>query len=218
MTEVFYSYFLINSMSITSTDNKKDLVIQLLKEGKNMREISKVAHLSFSTIGKILRESKGIIESKPEKSITSKAFQLFEKRMSLVEVAIELDLSPEQAEDIHQGYLRLKGLYEISRYCQRMKKHLSSFMEFVNTCEEQTPESQKLLDILNLGKVIEGQREQRTSIRIWCRTQELRIDELKEEEEAIKQRIEKLKQEEYNKWYELFGNGKYNSIGDDSEQ
>ena len=66
--------------------------------------------------------------------------------------------------------------------------------------------------------MIEGQREQRRSIRIWCRTQELRIDELKEEEEAIKQRIEKLKQEEYNKWYELFGNGKYNSIRDDSEQ
>ena len=59
MTEVFYSYFLINSMSITSTDNKKDLVIQLLKEGKNMREISKVAHLSFSTIGKIIKRKQG---------------------------------------------------------------------------------------------------------------------------------------------------------------
>ena len=106
MTEVFYTYFLINSMSIISTDNKKDLVIQLHKEGKNIRDIAKAAHLSFTAIGKIIRESKGMIDPKPEKSITSRAFELFEKGMSLVEVAIELDLSPEEAENIHQGYLK----------------------------------------------------------------------------------------------------------------
>jgi hypothetical protein len=121
MAEVFYIYFCIKSMSITSTDNKKDLVIQLLKEGKNTREIAKVAHLSFATIGKISRESKGIIEPKPEKSITSRAFELLEKKISLVEVAIELDLSPEQAENINQGYLKLKGLNEIAKYCQSEK-------------------------------------------------------------------------------------------------
>ena len=205
-------------MSIISTDNKKDLVIQLIKEGKNMREISKVTHLSFSTIGKISRESKGIIEPKPEKSITSRAFELFEKRMSLVDVAIELDLGPEEVEKIHQSYLKLKGLDEIARYCQRVKKHLSSFMEFVIICEEHTPESKKLLDILNLEKVIEGQKHSRIDMSIWCQNEEERLNTLKEEVEAIKQRIEKLKREEYNKWYELFGNGKYDSIIEDSEQ
>ncbi len=205
-------------MSTISADNKKDLVIQLHKEGKNIRDIAKAVHLSFTAIGKIIRESKGMIDSKPEKSITSRAFELFEKRMSLVEVAIELDLSPEEAENIHQGYLKLKGMDEIARFCRRVKKYLSSFTEFVEVCEEQTPESRKLFDILNLEKVIKGQKDSRIKLTIWCHDEEQRLKSLKEEVEATKQRIEKLKQEEYNKWYELFGNGKYNSIIEDSEQ
>ncbi|CAN5693133.1 hypothetical protein BH23THE1_BH23THE1_23510 [soil metagenome] len=65
-------------------DNKRDRVIDLYKEGKNMREIAKDVHLSFSTIDKIIRESNGQVEPKPEKSITSRAFFLFENKKSLV--------------------------------------------------------------------------------------------------------------------------------------
>ena len=116
-------------------DNKRDRVIDLYKEGKNMREIAKDVHLSFSTIGKIMRESNGQVEPKPEKSITSRAFYLFEQNMSLVQVTLELDLNPTDAENIHQSYLRLKGLDKVVSYCQSVKKHLSSFLDFVASCE-----------------------------------------------------------------------------------
>lgn len=68
-----------------------------------MREIAKDVHISFSVIGKIIRESNRQIETRPEKLITTKAFQLFEKGMNLVEVTIELDLNPNEAEEIHQA-------------------------------------------------------------------------------------------------------------------
>ena len=45
-----------------------------------MRNISKELHVSFSTIGKVWREREGQTETRPEKSITSRAFQLFEKK------------------------------------------------------------------------------------------------------------------------------------------
>jgi transposase len=91
----------MRDMSTTSVDeDKKNLIIQRRKEGINMREIAKEFHLSFSTIGKIWNEGEGQKEQNPEKSITSKAFQLFENKMNLVQVTIELDLDPTEAEKI----------------------------------------------------------------------------------------------------------------------
>ena len=79
--EVFYILDHIKSMTTESIDEeKKKLIIQRRKEGVNMRNISKELHVSFSTIGKVWREREGQTETRPEKSITSRAFQLFEKK------------------------------------------------------------------------------------------------------------------------------------------
>ncbi|CAN5851606.1 hypothetical protein BH23THE1_BH23THE1_25800 [soil metagenome] len=64
------------------------------------------------------------MEPKPDKSISSRAFFLFENKMNLVQVTIELDLNPTDAENIHQSYLRLKGLDKIVTYCQTIEKYL----------------------------------------------------------------------------------------------
>jgi len=206
-------------MSTVSVDEEtKKLVIQRRKEGVNMREIAKEFHLSFTTINKIWNEKEGQKEPKQEKSITSKAFFLFEQNMSLVQVTLELDLNPTEAENIHHSYLRLKGLDEIVSYSQGVEKHLSSFLNFVAACEEYTPESQKLVEVFNLQKVINGLEEERLgkSMNIQCLKRN--INKLKQEEEATSQRIENLKQEEYNRWYSLFGNGQYYSNKQYNEQ
>src|SRR5690349_7160452 len=105
-------------MSIISVDEEtKKRVIAKRKAGISMRIISKQAHLSFTTISKIWNEREGKTESKPEKSITSRVFSLFEQNMSLVKVTMELDLNPTDAEKIHESYLRLKGLDKVVYYC-----------------------------------------------------------------------------------------------------
>lgn len=167
-------------MSTESVDEeKKKPVIQRRKEGVNIRDIAKETHMSFSTIGKIWREREGQKESKPEKSITSRAFFLFEQNTSLVQVTMKLDLNPSEAEKIHESYLRLKGLDKIVRYSQTVKKYLSSFFDFVCACEELTPESQKLVEILNLQKIIQGLKEERIKISLWCQSEEQRLNKLK---------------------------------------
>jgi hypothetical protein len=176
-----------------------------------MREIAKDVHMSFSVIGKIIRENNGQTEPRPEKLITTKAFQLFEKGMNLVQVTMELDLNPTEAEKIQQSYLRQKGLDEIVKYSETVKKYLSSFIDFVTACEKHTPESQKLVEIFNLLKVIDGLKTERLNLECWCRFYERLLNKLKQEVKEIEQRIEKLKQHEYNKWYELFGNAYSNN-------
>ena len=127
--------------------------------------------------------------------------------MDLVQVTIELDLNPTEAEQIHQSYLRLKGLAEIVKYSETVKKHLSSFINFVTACEEHTPESQKLVEIFNLLKVIDGLKIERLDKECWFRTYERILIKRKQEVKEIEQRIEKLKQEESSRWYGLYGTG-----------
>jgi hypothetical protein len=194
-------------MSSTPTkDNKRDRVINLYKEGKNMREIAKDVHMSFSAIGKIIRENNGQKEQKPEKSITSRAFQLLEQGNNLIQVTMGLDLNPTEAEKIHKSYLRLKGLDKIFSYCEKADEHLSSFLDFIFACEQNTPEGEKITEILHLQKVIKSQMRFKWNLITSCHEYEKRLDKAIQEEEATKQRIEVLKQEEYNRRYGLYGN------------
>jgi hypothetical protein len=195
-------------MSTVSVDkDTKKRVIEDRKAGVSIRVISKKYHLSFTTISKIWKEGLGQEEPKPEKLSTTKAFQLFEKGMNLVEVTIELDLNPKEAEEIHQGYLKLKGLDEIIREFGEMKKYIPTFIDFVYICEDNRPEHKNILDILNLQKVIHSQMNFKWKLLTSCSDLERKLAKLKQEEETVKQRIENLKQEENNRWYALFGNG-----------
>jgi hypothetical protein len=127
--------------------------------------------------------------------------------MNLVEVTIELDLNPKEAEEIHQDYLKLKGLDKIIRAFGEMKKYIPSFIDFVFICEGYRPEHKYILDIFYLEKVIHTQMRFNWDLIGSCHAYERSIDKLKQEEEATKQRIEKLKQEESTRWYGLYGNG-----------
>jgi hypothetical protein len=68
---------------ILDKQEKEQLVIKLHQEGKTIRQIASVAHLSFSDIGSIIRKIDGqdndSVESKAlkEKSVKTKAFWLF---------------------------------------------------------------------------------------------------------------------------------------------
>jgi hypothetical protein len=197
-------------MSTVSVDEEtKKRVIQKRKAGISMRVLSKEEHLSFTTISKIWKEKEGQTEPNHEKLTTTKAFQLFERGMNLVQVTMELDLNPKEAEEIHQDYLKLKGLDEIIREFGAMKKYIPIFIEFVHICEENRPEHKNILDILNLQKVIYSQMNFKWKLLTSSNDLERKIAKLHQEEEATNQRIYKLKQEEYNRWYGLYGNGQY---------
>lgn len=81
--------------------DKEIEVIKLYDEGKTIREIAKVVHMSFGDIGAIIREYTG--EPKREEKSLSKnscALKLFHEGKSKVEVAIALDISPIEVTNI----------------------------------------------------------------------------------------------------------------------
>jgi hypothetical protein len=91
-------------------------------------------------------------------------------------------------------------------------------LDFVTACEEYTAESQKLVEVFNLQKLIKGLEDERLGKFMAIDSLQRKINKLKQEEETTKKNIQNLKQEEYNRWYSLFGNGQYYSNKQYNEQ
>ena len=101
------------SKVILTRQQKEDLVIKLAEEGKNTRDIAKLAHVSPKDIGTIIRNYLG--EDNPEYSgkglsTNSRAFKLFKEGKNKVDVAIALDIDADQVLYIYEDYLRLLSL------------------------------------------------------------------------------------------------------------
>ena len=62
--------------------------------------------------------------------MTSKAFQLFLDKKSLIEVAIELDLAPTEVERIHDDFVRLRYQHLITQHYHEIKLYWPHFIQY----------------------------------------------------------------------------------------
>jgi DNA invertase Pin-like site-specific DNA recombinase len=85
----------IYSMQVVLNKKEKEqLVIKLYQDGAPIREIARQAHLSFGSIGKIIRSINNIGDDNcSSKSKSTRALFLFTSGKKPIKVAIELDLS-----------------------------------------------------------------------------------------------------------------------------
>ena len=90
ITEFQVSAINNNNMNV---DEKKNLIIQLHKEGKTQREIAKNAHMSVRDISRIIRKFEGVSE---KKSLETQALDLFYHGKKPIEVAVDLNLNAQK--------------------------------------------------------------------------------------------------------------------------
>src|SRR5215831_1221746 len=109
---------------------KDDYVIRLYEEGRSVREIAELVHMSFRDIGLIIKKVKleadgerGQLEDDDikSKSKTTQAIKLFSELKSPVEVAIALDLATDQVQVIYRDYLELEGMYGLAQIYEEAK-------------------------------------------------------------------------------------------------
>lgn len=105
---------------------KQERVLQLHRQGKTIREISKEAHMAFRDISKIIKaydkksrlgniiENKDINKNHHIKKLSTgnRAFKLFLKNKKPVEVAIELNISYQEVDKYWSQFLKLEKKYE----------------------------------------------------------------------------------------------------------
>ena len=123
-------------MEILSKDEKKALVIILYKEGKIYKEIAKIVRISPRDIGIIINEytrKKTMIYAK---SNSSKAYALFLKGKSPIEVAIKLDLGYEEAMKAYTESLNLQGMKSVETIYRNYKNYLPNILLIIDKIRE----------------------------------------------------------------------------------
>src|SRR5918995_6467281 len=149
----FISIFSINLILLNKIQ-KEELVINMLKEGKPIREIAKSAQKSFSDIGEIKRRVVGESDSYKKKkklSEVAQALELFSKNKTPIEVAIELDLDPKNVEKIYLNYLGLNGLTQLVNISQELENYLPDFISFYGSFREAGADNKKIKGILDIS-------------------------------------------------------------------
>ncbi len=140
---------------ILDKKEKEQLVVKLYKEGKPIREIAQQAHLSFGTIGKIIRRINGrdeyetVPNDMSNKSKETQALSLFLQGKRPVDVAIELDLSASEVQNILEEYWALNDLHELAFVYNEIKTFLPSFLKLFHCLKER-----RMLDEKHISNIL----------------------------------------------------------------
>jgi hypothetical protein len=124
--------------------DKEHLVIKLHQEGKTIRDIASAAHMSFGDIGKIInridgRDNDDRVEAKIDiknKSKDTQALFLFSTGKKPIEVAVELDLSASEVQNMLEEYWALNDLHELALAYNEIRAYLPSFLKLFHCLKE----------------------------------------------------------------------------------
>lgn len=137
-------------------------VIELYQEGLSYREIAKLVRISVRDISIIINDFTGEgRKSMSEKSVRSKAFQMFKDKKSLVDVLIELDLPASEVENIenmYSDYLKLDHREIITLFHNEIKDCFPDFLKYykiVKTTND--PQRNKIRSIIDNDYIISKQ-------------------------------------------------------------
>jgi hypothetical protein len=125
-------------MQVLDKREKKQLVIELHQQNKTIREIAQQVHMSFGDIGKIIRTLDGHDYDDTNshhcsnKSKDTRALYLFKAGKKPIDVAIELDISASEVEELQQEFWALNQLHELAFLFNEIKNYLPSFIKLFN--------------------------------------------------------------------------------------
>lgn len=130
-------------MPFLTRPEKEKRVRELLEQGKSTREIADEVHMSFGDIGSIRRRSSGETEAQTKNvgeitlSIDTKVFKLFEQGKTPIEVAIQLDLKPNDVARLYREWWDLKGLELLNRLYEETKDEIFEFHAVYSQIKEE---------------------------------------------------------------------------------
>jgi DNA-binding CsgD family transcriptional regulator len=136
-----------------SREEKEKVVIDLYKEGRTIREIASIMHLSFSSIGTITRKydaGKGGNREVQPISRETQALKLFSNSKAPIDVAIQLDMDSDDVDLTYRKFWRLKRQYELASLYKEIRLYLRSFLLLSDILKDQNMLTKE--GILNLVK------------------------------------------------------------------
>jgi hypothetical protein len=119
---------------VLTRQEKERLVIDLYNQGKTIRDIAKELRMSFRDIGSILKKASGEKEENQDKeqpllSPSTRAYQLFSKGKTPIEVAIALDLNESETAKYYEEYLNLNQMHELRMVYEEIGGDIVHFLK-----------------------------------------------------------------------------------------
>jgi hypothetical protein len=126
---------------------KEDLIIALSEKGKSYREIAKEAGVSPNTIKAVLNKA-GLDQTN---SISSRAFELYVKQKSPLQVKIELDIKAEDAFRYYHEYFMFLGITEFTRAYLQVKDNPWPFINLVKLTQNSGISEGEVFELLRIA-------------------------------------------------------------------
>ena len=143
---------------VLSRSEKEQRIIEMYEAGCTIREIAKEVRMSFGPIGNIIRKVTGDSSkdsnNQHSKSKETDALKLFHEGKTPVEVAIILDISSDETEDLYLGYLRLVNLHRLVLIYKELKYQLPSFVKLYRTMRIAGLTEEETINIIKDAKQI----------------------------------------------------------------
>jgi len=188
---------------VLSRSEKEQRIIEMYEAGCTIREIAKEVHMSFGPIGNIIRKVTGDSgkdgNNEHTKSKETEALKLFQEGKTSVEVAIILDISYDETEDLYLGYLRLKNLHQFVLIYKKLKYQLPTFIKFFNHLRIARIKEEDVADLVREAKQIPLLRNTFLDLTNANANLEKQGKEMMSELTSIRNEVDR--QEGYLQWY-----------------
>jgi hypothetical protein len=134
---------------------KEQKVLDLYNKGKTIRDIAKELRMSFGNIGAILKKASGELEEKQDKkeslSLSNKAYRLFSKGKTPIQVAITLNLSEEETTKFYQEYWNLKQMHELRMVYEEIGPDIVPFLKLFRLSKDEHMNSRQIINLLQIA-------------------------------------------------------------------
>jgi|GEM_PF-879516 len=157
----FFKELIIAEMSEIHLNKfeKEEKVIELHKEGKTIRAIAPIVHMSFSPISKIIKAYDKKIQldkkkennqqkTKQQKSLSSRAFIMFKKGKQIDETKILLDIPYKLAFKYWRAYLKSIRIFEAYEFYQIFRNDIPTLLSIAAFIKRNDIPGKNIVDIL----------------------------------------------------------------------
>jgi DNA repair exonuclease SbcCD ATPase subunit len=134
---------------------KEQKVLDLYNQGKTIREIAKELRMSFRDIGAILKKASREMEEKQDikesLSLSSKAYRLFSKGKTPIQVTITLNLIEEETTKFYQEYWNLIQMHELRIVYEEIGPDIVHFLELYRLSKDAHMNPRQIINLLQIA-------------------------------------------------------------------
>src|SRR5215217_5447577 len=140
---------------ILTKQEREQFVIDLYNQGKTIRDIAKEVRMSFRDIGAIIKKASGEVEEKQDikgsLSLSNKAYRLFSKGKTPIQVAIALNLSEDETTKFYQEYWNLTQMHELRIVYEEIGPDIVHFLKLYRLSKDAHTNARQIINLLQIA-------------------------------------------------------------------